>query len=245
VDQRVIPQLPACNRLRHVKLASSQRERTRTKHEKATIPESIMLRCIANCLETSRYYATLGDGQNGHRYVVTVTGRGLQFRRPSKPRWPSRAPLPRLGRFSTDGQSTLSSFAYALCDQLATTFTRVKDEPSTARQCYAVAMVALSVGHAIDRLKRALNAALPPRIKHEIETLLSRVSETLARPSRAGLVKQAWDTRGVRMSILKEARATNKIKEATALAGVLVGCESLRANLLKARVLLNGARDVR
>jgi uncharacterized membrane protein YccC len=151
----------------------------------------------------------------------------------------------RLGRFSTDYQSTLSSFAHALCDQLATTFTRVKDEPSTARECYAVAMAALSMGHAIDHLKRTLNAALPSRIKHEIETLLSRVSETLARPSRAGLVKQAWGARGVRMSILKEARATNKIKEATALAGVLVGCESLRANLLKARVLLNGAHDVR
>jgi len=26
------------------------------------ISESIMLRCIANCLETSRYYARKGDG---------------------------------------------------------------------------------------------------------------------------------------------------------------------------------------
>jgi hypothetical protein len=25
------------------------------------IPESIMLRCIANCLETSRYYASKGN----------------------------------------------------------------------------------------------------------------------------------------------------------------------------------------
>ena len=113
----------------------------------------------------------------------------------------------RLGRLSTDCQSTWSSFAFALCDQLATTFTRVKDEPSIARECYAMAMTALSTGYAIDRLKRTLNAALPSQIKTEIETLLSRVSETLARPSRAGLVKQAWDARGVRMSILKEARA--------------------------------------
>jgi uncharacterized membrane protein YccC len=151
----------------------------------------------------------------------------------------------RLSRFSVGQESTWSSFAFALCDHLATTFTRVKDEPSIARECYAIAVTALSTGYAIDRLKRTLNAALPSQIKIEIETLLSRVSETLARPSRAGLVKQAWDARGVRMSILEEARATNKIKEATALAGVLVGCESLRANLLKARVLLNGARDVR
>jgi hypothetical protein len=27
----------------------------------ATIPESIMLRCIANCLETSQYYASKGN----------------------------------------------------------------------------------------------------------------------------------------------------------------------------------------
>jgi uncharacterized membrane protein YccC len=151
----------------------------------------------------------------------------------------------RLSRFSADCQITLSSFAYALCDQLATAFTRVKDEPSIARECYAMAMTALSTGYAVDRLKRTLNAALPSQIKTEIEALLRRVSETLARPSRAGPLKQAWDARGVRMSILKEARATNKIKEANALASVLVGCESLRANLLKARVLLNGAHDVR
>jgi uncharacterized membrane protein YccC len=151
----------------------------------------------------------------------------------------------RLGRFSTDRQSTLSSFAYALCDQLATTFTRVKDEPSTARECYAMAMAAMSMGRAIDRLKRTLNAALPSQIKTEIETLLSRVSETLARPSRAGLVKQAWGARGVRTSILKEARATNNIKEATVLGRALIGCESLRSNLLKARIFLNEVHHVR
>jgi uncharacterized membrane protein YccC len=151
----------------------------------------------------------------------------------------------RLGRFSTDRQTTLSSFAYALCDQLATTFTRVKDEPSTARECYAVATAALSMGHAIDRLKGTLKTALPCRIKREIETLLSQVSETLARPPRASLVKQAWDTRNIRVSVLKEARATNSTKETVALAGVLVGCESFRVNLLKSGVLLNGAYDVR
>jgi uncharacterized membrane protein YccC len=146
----------------------------------------------------------------------------------------------RLSRFSADCESTLSSFAYALCDQLATTFTRVKDEPSAARECYALAMAAMSMGRAIDRLKSTLNASLPSQIKTEIETLLSRVSETLARPSRAGLVKRAWDARGVRMSILQEARATNKIKEATVLGRALIGCELLRANLLRARIFLNG-----
>jgi hypothetical protein len=105
-------------------------------------------------------------------------------------------------------------------------------------------MTALSVGYAMDRLKKTLNAALPSQIKTEIETLLSRVSETLARPSRAGLVKQAWEARGVRMSILKEARATNKIKKATVLGRALVGCESLRTNLLKAHIFLNEVHHV-
>jgi hypothetical protein len=108
-----------------------------------------------------------------------------------------------------------------------------------------MAMTALSMGYAMDRLKRTLNAALPSQIKTEIETLLSRVSETLARPSRAGLIKQAWDARGVRMSILKEARANNKIKEATVLGRALIGCESLRTNLLRARVFVNEVHDVR
>ena len=130
-------------------------------------------------------------------------------------------------------------------DQLATTFTRVKDEPSTARECYAMAMTALSTGYAIDRLKRTLNADLPSQIKTEIERLLSRVSETLARPSRAGLVKQACNARGVRTSILKEVRATNKIKEATVLGRALVGCESLRTNLLKASIFLKEVHHVR
>ena len=86
-------------------------------------------------------------------------------------------------------------------------------------------MIVLSTGYAADRLKRTLNAALPPRTKDEIETLLSRVSETFARPSRAGLMRRAWDARVLRIGILKEARATNKIKELIALAEALVRCD--------------------
>lgn len=151
----------------------------------------------------------------------------------------------RLSRVSADCQITLSSFAYALCDQLAITFTRVKGEPSTARECYAVAMASLSMAHAADRLKRTLNAALPSRIKREIEVLLDGVSEAFAFPSGAGFVKQACEARRIRTHILEEARATNKIKEATALGHALIGCESLRTNLLKARILLNEVHHVR
>jgi uncharacterized membrane protein YccC len=150
-----------------------------------------------------------------------------------------------LSRFSADHKGTWSSFAYGLCDQLATTFVRVKDEPATARECYAMAMAALSTAFAINRLKSALNAPLPLRVNREIEMLLGRVSETLARPSRAGLLKRAWEARKTRMSILNDARQTNTIWQSRALGRALVGCESLRANLLKARVLSNEVRHVR
>jgi uncharacterized membrane protein YccC len=150
-----------------------------------------------------------------------------------------------LSRFSVDREGTWPSFASGLCDQLATTFVRVKDEPATARECYAMATVALSTAFAINRLKSALNGPLPLRVKNEIETLLGRVSETLARPSRAGLLKRAWEARKTRMRTLNDARQTNTIWESRALGRALVGCESLRANLLKVRVLSNEARHVR
>jgi hypothetical protein len=33
----------------------------RTKRETVMIPETVLVRCIANCLETSRYYASKGN----------------------------------------------------------------------------------------------------------------------------------------------------------------------------------------
>jgi uncharacterized membrane protein YccC len=151
----------------------------------------------------------------------------------------------RLSRFSAARESPLSSFAYALCDQAANTFVRVKDEASATRQCYAMTMAALVTARSIDRLKRTLSGALPSRIKHEIVMLLGRVSETFATPSRAGFVKQAWDARGLRMRILKEARAADKIREITALGRALVACERLRSSLLKSRVFLSEAHHAR
>ena len=84
-----------------------------------------------------------------------------------------------------------------------------------------------------------------PLIKHEIVMLLGRVSETFATPSRAGLVKQAWDARGLRIRILKEARAAEKIREITALGRALIGCERLRSSLLRSRVFLSEGHHAR
>jgi hypothetical protein len=151
----------------------------------------------------------------------------------------------RLSRFSLARESSLSSFSYALCDQAASTFARVKDESPATQQCYAMTMAALTVARAVDSLRRALDAALPLRIKNEIEMLLDRVPEIFARASRAGLVRHAWKARSIRMRILRQIRAIHKSDEATALGCALVGCERLRAGLLKSRVLLNEAHHVR
>jgi uncharacterized membrane protein YccC len=145
----------------------------------------------------------------------------------------------RLSRFSVVRESTFSSFAYALCDQTASTLKRAENESFAMHQCYAMTMVGLSAAYALDNLKKTLDTALPPRFKHEIELVLDRVSETFAKPSREGLLKQAWEARRVRIRILKEARATDKVWDPIALGRALVGCERLRVSLLKSCVLLN------
>ena len=45
-------------------------------------------------LQVSALRRALGDGQGGHRYVVTVPGRGYNFVAPVRPEEPSRAPPP-------------------------------------------------------------------------------------------------------------------------------------------------------
>src|SRR5882724_10981954 len=45
-------------------------------------------------IQVSALRRALGDGQNGHRYVVTVPGRGYNFVAPVSPEEPSRVSLP-------------------------------------------------------------------------------------------------------------------------------------------------------
>ncbi|HVO92340.1 MAG TPA: FUSC family protein [Terriglobales bacterium] len=154
-----------------------------------------------------------------------------------------------LGRFSKSRDYTFASYAYGLCDQVATTFTRVKDEPLIARQCYDIAMTALSTGYAIDRLKKTLATVrigtCVTCVTREIDTLLSRVTESFINPTRAGLTKTAWEARALRCRSLEQARASNDVHEVKALGDLLVGCEMLRCDLLKARILLPEASNAR
>jgi uncharacterized membrane protein YccC len=151
-----------------------------------------------------------------------------------------------LSRLAEGHESPFPSFAYGLCDQLATTFIRVKEEPLAVRQCCAMAMAALSMGYAIDRLNKAFQAGrITPRMRVQIETLLSKISETFLKPSRASLTTRAWEARAVRKVSLKEARASSETEEVAALGLVLIGCETIRSNLLMARILLSETSDAR
>jgi len=47
-------------------------------------------------IQISALRRALGDGQNGHRYVVTVPGRGYNFVAPVSPEEPARAPTPKI-----------------------------------------------------------------------------------------------------------------------------------------------------
>ena len=53
----------------------------------------------------------------------------------------------------------LRCYQLALCEQLGTTLTRVKDEPKIAAACFANAATGLSAAHAINRLKSSHDAA--------------------------------------------------------------------------------------
>jgi uncharacterized membrane protein YccC len=151
-----------------------------------------------------------------------------------------------LTRLSKVRNYAFASYAYGLCDQVATTSTRVKEDSLAARQCCAMAMAALSTGYAIDRLKMIFEAhRFGAFVANEIDKLLSRIPETFVNPTRAGFTKRAWEARALRRRSLQEARASTDIYEAKALSDLLVGCEMLRYDLLKARILLPGGSHVR
>jgi uncharacterized membrane protein YccC len=151
-----------------------------------------------------------------------------------------------LSRLAAARHPPLQAFQFALCEQLAATLARVKDEPALARDCFVGGTTALSTGHAIDRLRTATGAnRLAPGIAPEVSSLLGGISRTYLKPSSASLTRSAWAARSLCRRSLAMARAASKSKETEALAAVVVGCEALRSDLLKARMLLPEKSDVR
>ena len=82
-------------------------------------------------------------------FPETAAGAGRRFRRQLSVQ---------LSRLAAARHPPGHAFEFALCEQLATTLARVKDEPALARECLASGVIALSTARAIDGLKTAIGA---------------------------------------------------------------------------------------
>ena len=150
-----------------------------------------------------------------------------------------------LSRLAGAGRPDARGYERALCEQLWTMLARLKDQPAAAQGCLARAVAGLSAGQAIGRLRAANDAGtLTPAIATKGSGLLDQLSRILLHPSPAKFVKAAWAARALRRDALAAARVTNKTEEIEALGDVLVGAESLRSDLMRARVLMQEDRNV-
>lgn len=153
--------------------------------------------------------------------------------------------LVHLSRLASACRPDVRSYERALCEQLWTILARLKDEHAGPHECLARAVAGLSAGHAIGRLRTAIDAGtLAPGIATKGSDLLDRLSRILLHPSPAKFVKAAWAARALRRDALAAARVTNTPEEIEALGDVLVGAESLRSDLMRARVLMQEDRNV-
>jgi uncharacterized membrane protein YccC len=153
--------------------------------------------------------------------------------------------LVHLSRLASARRPDVRSYERGLCEQLWTILGRLKGEPAAAHECLAGAVAGLSAGQAIDRLRTAIDASpFALGIAAKGSDLLDQLSRILLHPSPAKFVKGAWAARALRRHALAAARVTNKAEEIEALGNVLVGCETLRSDLMRARVLLQEKRNV-
>jgi uncharacterized membrane protein YccC len=150
-----------------------------------------------------------------------------------------------LRRFGNDSRSTLHEFERALCEYLAATLQRIKEEPAAGR-CVAAAVATLSAACAIDVLRSQVGVdQLSPTVATDISMLLKRISRASLRHGKASFTRCAWDARLLRRRLLAMARTTTNEKEIDVLGTLVVGCEILRSGLIKARVLVPDSSDVR
>jgi uncharacterized membrane protein YccC len=147
--------------------------------------------------------------------------------------------------FGDDPRASLQEFERALCESLATTLQRIKEEPAMGT-CIAGAVATLSAARAIDVLRSSVGVEpLAPKVATDISRLLKRISRTSLRHGKASFTRCAWEARQLRRRSVAMARTTTNAKEIDVLGTVAVGCETLRSGLLKARVLVPDNSDVR
>jgi hypothetical protein len=122
---------------------------------------------------------------------------------------------------------------------------RIKEEPAIAK-CVAETVATLSTARAIDKLRSPTSTdRLTPEITADLSVLLKRIAKTPFRQGRASFTRSAWEARLLRHRALALARATENAEDIDVLGTVVVGCETLRSGLLKARLLVPDNSDVR
>jgi uncharacterized membrane protein YccC len=150
-----------------------------------------------------------------------------------------------LCRFCRTSRTSLQEFERALCEYLAATLQRIKEEPAIAN-CVAETVATLSTARAIDKLRSPTSAdRLTPEIAADLSVLLKRIAKTPFRQGRASFTRIAWEAHLLRHRALALARATENAEDIDVLGTVVVGCETLRSGLLKARLLVPDNSDVR
>ena len=150
-----------------------------------------------------------------------------------------------LSQLAATRRPVFSAFDFALCEQLASTLARLKDEPALARDCLLRGAIGLSSGWAIERLATGVDTNRQTAgISGEISRLLAGLSRVYLRPSWARLTRSAWDARVVSRRLLAKARAADKPTDSEALLVLAMACEALRSNLLRNRLFVREEQDV-
>jgi uncharacterized membrane protein YccC len=168
---------------------------------------------------------------------------------PETPQWAARRffrlVCANLSRLASARNAAFSSFDFALCENLSATLARLKEEPALAQDCLLGGEIALSSSWAIERVKtgivecRKRGLTFDPSAK-----LLAGLSRVYRSPSRAGLTRSAWEGRATSRNLLAAASAAGKLADRVAFRDLAIGCEALRSNVMKMRMLLIGLQHV-
>ncbi len=168
---------------------------------------------------------------------------------PETPHWATRRFFRQVGAhlswLAAAPRPVFSAFDFGICEQLASTLARVKDEPALARNCLLEGATGLSSGWAIERLRIGMVASRQAAgVSAEISKLLAGLSRLYFRPSRARVTRSAWEARIVSRRLLATARAADKPTDSETLLVLAVACETLRSNLMKTRTPPREKRNV-
>ena len=168
---------------------------------------------------------------------------------PETPQWAARRffrlVCVNLSQLAIARNIAFSAFNFALCENLASTLATLKDEPALARDCLLSGEIGLSSAWAIERLQTGMADRHKAGMTFDSEgKLLTGLSRAYRSPSCAGLTRSASEARVETRRLLARASAAKRLADRMALYDLAVGCEALRSNVMKMRMLLIGERRV-